>query len=99
MKNWLGYRISPALSLFALLGQLERGNRDGREPKIIAPVQTADPARQGGTRFDLGIGANLLMGDSGHRLALEAVAPLLERLDGPQMKSDWVVTLGWQYSP
>ena len=77
------------------------GKIDGRDPNIVAPVQTANPDFQGGERSNLGGGVNLV-GQSGplrgHRLALEVEAPIYEDLNGPQMSMDWMVTLGWQKS-
>ena len=34
----------------------------------------------------------------GHRLALEADIPIYQDLNGPQMETDFTVTLGWQYA-
>ena len=31
-----------------------------------------------------------------HRLALEVGRPAYQNLDGPQLETDWTVTLGWQ---
>ena len=32
----------------------------------------------------------------GHRLALGPGAPVHQDLDGPQLETDWMATLGWQ---
>ena len=64
-----------------------------------AAVPTADPARQGGRRLSLLVGANLSAPGGplrGHRVALELGAPLYQSLDGPQLESDWTMTAGWQ---
>lgn len=62
-------------------------------------VPTADPDRRGGTQVDLGLGGNLL-GQTGvlkgHRLAVEWEWPIYRDLDGPQLETDWVLTVGWQ---
>jgi hypothetical protein len=31
-----------------------------------------------------------------HRLALELGAPIYQDLNGPQMETDWMLTVGWQ---
>ena len=62
-------------------------------------VPTADPARRGGRRVNLGVGINLYgAGDtlSGHRLALEILVPVYQTLAGPQLETDWTVGVGWQ---
>ncbi len=74
---------------------------DGIDPRIVAPVQTADPDNQGGDVIELGVGVNLL-GTQGfvqdHRLALELVVPVYQDLNGPQLETDWTLTVGWQYA-
>jgi hypothetical protein len=73
---------------------------DGSDPRIGGPVQTADPANQGGDRIDLAFGANLAGRGivDGHRLAFEAVRPLYQDLNGPHLETDLILTLGWQYT-
>ena len=98
LSAWLSYQVQDRLSMSARLAYLDRANIDGQDPRIMAPVQTADPDRQARQQLDLGLGANWIMPD-GHRLALEVSAPLLQDVDGPQMETDWTVTLGWQFAP
>ena len=61
-------------------------------------VPTADPTKRGGERLDLLFGMNLfsLSGPlAGHRITLEAGVPIYQRLDGPQLETDWLLTVGW----
>ena len=97
LQGWLSYRVQPWVSVSARLAFYDRGNIDGRDPRIAAPVQTADPDRQALERWDLQLGANVVLPGS-HRLALEFGRPLRQKLDGPQMETDWTLTLGWQLS-
>ncbi len=66
---------------------------------IAAPVQTANPDFQGGDRLDLGGGINFA-GQSGvvkgHRLGVEVLFPVYQDLNGPQLETDWTLTIGWQ---
>ena len=76
------------------------GNIDGADPRLDPTlVPTADPDRRGGSRVDLGIGAEI-KGQSDwmeeHRLAVEWETPMYQDLDGPQLETDWVFTVGWQ---
>ena len=96
LQGWVSYRVAPQVSLSARLSAYDRGNIDGQDPAIVAPVQTADPDRHGVRRWDLSVGANWLVPNSDHRLALEVAAPITQDLDGPQMETDWHLTLGWQ---
>jgi hypothetical protein len=72
---------------------------DGIDPAIMAPVQTANPDFQGGDRIDIGAGLNFA-GQSGpikgHRLAVEILFPVYQDLNGPQLETDWTLTVGWQ---
>ncbi len=98
LSGWMSWRLSGAVSTSARLQAYRRGNIDGIDPRIMAPVQTADPDNQGQTRLDLAVGVNMIMPDQRHRLALEWIKPLRQDLDGPQMKTDWQLTAGWQFS-
>ena len=99
LSSWLSYSFSDALSLSSRIQYLNRGNIDGIDPQIIAPVQTADPDNQGLERWDFSLGANWLLPGHKHRLALELSAPIAQKLDGPQLETDYMFTLGWQYAP
>jgi len=99
LQGWLSYRLNPSLSLSARLAYVDRGNIDGMDASIQAPVQTADPDRHGMQRLDVGLGANLLLPGKKQRLALEVTAPTYQKLDGPQLQTDWMLTFGWQYTP
>lgn len=98
--TWLSRLWTPNISTSIRIAAMDRGNVDGFDSFIVAPVQTADPNNQGGQRLDLGLGVNLLGTGvlSGHRVALEFSFPLAQDLDGPQLESDWVLHTGYQYS-
>jgi len=99
LESWLSYLVSNTTSISARVGMYDRGNIDGIDSRIMAPVQTADPSLQGGQRIDLGVGVNMLLPAKGHRLAFEASLPVYQNLNGPQLEVDWTITVGWQYSP
>ncbi len=72
---------------------------DGIDPAIMAPVQTANPDFQGGDRIDVGVGLNFAGqrgAIKGHRLAVEILFPVYQDLNGPQLETDWTLTVGWQ---
>lgn len=99
LSAWLSYRVKPSTSVSARLGLRNRGNISGIDPQIMAPVQTADPDRQGGGRLDAGLGINHVLPGDRHRLAVELLAPVWQDLDGPQMETDWQIVVGWQFTP
>ena len=96
LTGWLAYGPSDAWSFSARLRVVQRDDIDGIDPAVVAPVQTADPDRQGLTRVDAGVGVNWI--GHGHRLALEVMAPVYEDLDGPQLETDYTVTVGYQFA-
>ena len=96
LQSWASYRLSSSASLSARIVFRERGNIDGIDSLIVAPVQTADPDRQGFDRLDAGLGLNVLVPGTRHRLALELTTPVRQNLDGPQLETDWEATVGWQ---
>lgn len=100
LSTWAAWHVAPLVSISARIEGFSRGNIDGMDPRIMAPVQTADPDRQQVRRIDLGLGVNFAASGraDGHRLALEWLRPVYERLDGPQMETDWTLMLGWQYA-
>jgi hypothetical protein len=82
-------------------------NIDGRDesssldPNAPPTVPTKDPGRQAAMRLDLLGGVNFMVPSGpllGVRLALEAGLPICERLDGPALETDWIMTAGLQYA-
>lgn len=78
-------------------------NIDGRDVSLANPalrtVNTVDPSLQGGRRLDLLAGVNFLFPEVlglENRLGVEAGVPIYQRLDGPQLGTDWQIFAGWQ---
>jgi hypothetical protein len=91
--------LAPWISASLRLAGRSTGDIHGIDPAIAAPVQTADPANYGGKRLDVHIGANMVATGGaleGYRLGIEVGAPLVQDLHGPQMESDWSLTVGIQ---
>lgn len=105
LSAWGTRKINRTLSLSARIDGKNWGNIDGADsdlsPIMAAMTPTADPDRRGGTSLDLlfGLAYDASGGKHiGHRLALEAGLPLYQRLDGPQLETDWTLTAGWQWT-
>lgn len=65
-----------------------------------AVVPTARPDLRDGQRLDLGIGLNLYFPPlSAFRIAAEALLPVYQHLDGPQLETDLTFVLGLQLVP
>lgn len=61
-------------------------------------IPTAVPELRGGSRIDLFLGANVLIPNTGARVAFEVGAPIYQDLDGPQLGAEWFATAGVQYA-
>ncbi|MEL7024120.1 MAG: transporter [Pseudomonadota bacterium] len=98
--GWAGYRLTDAASIAVRVAFSDQGEISGRDPQIAGPVQTADPDRFGGTRWDAGISINLAgQGDlDGWRVALEYLVPFSQDLNGPQLETQDTFTVGIQKS-
>ena len=102
LTGWLAYRVFDWLSSSIRLEGLKWGNIRGRYDRLnLMMVPTNDPDRRAGERVDLLFGLNVLVPDGtlkGNRLAIEGGFPVYEHLDGPQLKTSWRLTVGWQYA-
>lgn len=99
VTGWASYRWLNWLSSSARIKYSTMDEIDGIDPAIRAPVQTADPDNFGGDRVDIVLGLNLLGTQDwyqGHRIAIEGSIPIEQDLNGPQMETDYVITVGWQ---
>ena len=106
ITGWVARRWGAYLSTSLRLAGRAWANIDGADSRIatvnpagVAIVPTAQTQLRAGSRIDAGVGLNIYMPDGvlgAHRLALEATFPVQQNLDGPQLETDWVITLGWQ---
>jgi len=100
VTGWGSYSWMPAVSVSLRVTARTVDGIDGIDPKIVAPVQTANPAFQGGDRVDIGLGVNF-SGQKGAwrglRLGVELGLPVDQDLNGPQLESDWTLTAGVKY--
>ena len=99
--NWFSYRLAPWVSSAVRLTALTQGKIDGIDANIMAPVQTADPDMQGGERIDAALGLNFI-GTKGflrnQRFAIEFALPVFNDLNGPQLQTQSIFTVGWQHA-
>lgn len=64
-------------------------------------VPTANPNLRAGTTGSVGLGVNFFVPRgpmASFRVAAEAMLPLYQKLDGPQLERDWTLTVGLQYT-
>lgn len=102
---WLARELTESTSVSFRLNWAHWADIHGADPNIARVamgtpiVPTAEPGLRNGSRIDALVGANLYVREgpvAGHRLAFELGLPLHEQLDGPQLETDWILTLGWQ---
>lgn len=99
---WAAKQVAKSTSLSFRLKALDWDNIDGSDNKLMlmpSMVPTADPNLRGGTRVDALVGVNYVPQVlNSLRLAAEVGAPVYQKLDGPQLETDLVFTLGAQYT-
>jgi len=97
--GWLRYAANDRLMLSGKLRFLDRGNISGMDPAINPAMSpSADPDTQGGTRVDVTAGLNWFFGGV-HSVGVEFGVPVYQNLDGPQLETDWILSLTYQYMP
>ena len=98
---WLAKKVAKSTSLSFRLKVLDWDNIDGSDDKLLPmpTVPTKDTDKRGGTRVDAMLGVNFVpWGLTSLRLAAEAGVPVYQKLDGPQLETDLVFTLGALYT-
>jgi len=101
LNAWGVRKINPWLEGNARLSYLARGDIDGADPLIAAPVPTADPDNYGADIVEIGLGFNITPKGAqweGLRFGGEVNIPVYQDLNGPQMKRDISGTVGLTYS-
>lgn len=98
LSVWGARRWNDTVSTSLRLKGTTWGDISGSDPALNPRlVPTADPTLRAGSRLDVLGGVNLVT-SNGHRLLLEGGVPLAQSLDGPQLRTDYTFTAGWQYS-
>jgi hypothetical protein len=96
--GWGKYVFTPKLLGVGKLTATDQGRIDGQDPELDpnrSPV--TDPDATGGTRVDLSIGLNGFFGPQlNHVLGVEFGIPVYQDLNGPQMETDWILSLSYQ---
>ena len=94
------YSVNNNLTLSGRLGYQNWGKIDGADSKIPAMMvmmaPTNDPDNTGGKRADLLVGISGHFAKS-HMISLEVGKPVLQDLNGPQMETDRIISIGYQY--
>jgi hypothetical protein len=100
-NSWIQYEINSSLSLSSRIKFIDQDNISGKNPMIMAPVQTANPKNYGGREIQFGLGLNLLTSIfPGHvdRVGIEFVIPIEQDKNRLQMETDYQLIAGYQKS-
>lgn len=106
LTAWGSVVVSEAASLSARVDGQVWGDIDGADAAYAMGVQnrlvpTVFTDLRNGERVDVSVGLNAVVPSgplAGLRGAAEVAAPVYQRLDGPQLETDLVLTLGVQYA-
>jgi hypothetical protein len=105
LTGWYVHRFGKNVHVSGRLDYLNWGEIEGEDPNIPSanPMMassgymgtTDDPDNYGGQRLDLLLGLTGVFG--GHRIGLEVGKPIYQDLNGPQMETDIIYSLGYQF--
>lgn len=101
VTTWVAKMVSNSTSLSFRLDMNDWDNIDGADTKLLPmpTVPTKDTNLRAGTRVDALVGVNFVPPSlTSLRLAAEVGLPVYQKLDGPQLETDMVFTLGAQYT-
>lgn len=91
------YRINDQVQIQGRLASATWRKIKGQDPEIDPMMSPdGDPNAQGGTRVDALVGINAGLGDN-HLLNFEVGAPVYQNLNGPQLKTQSLLSLSYQY--
>ena len=108
LTSWAGRNLTDWFSLNGGLSYKYTGELDGDQQDVgqgpVGPMQlrsvtTAFEENYGGERIELIGGFNTIIPKGwfkGHRLAADVRVPIWQDLNGYQLETDYVFTLGWQ---
>jgi len=100
ISGWIARNLNPRFSLSARLNAQDWGNIDGADKKLSpAPtLPTKNPELRGGSRIDALIGVNYIADElNALRFSMEIGTPIYQNLNGPQLQTNLLFTLGAQY--
>jgi hypothetical protein len=102
LTGWGARRLNDMFSVSLRLDGRAWETIDGEDRDLTGPNFMAPPLDANlysGERLDAAIGVNFIVPEGhlkGHRLAAEFSTPVYQRLDGPRLETDYILTLGWQ---
>jgi hypothetical protein len=99
LNLWASYKPAGWIDYTARLETKTADRIHGIDPAIVMPTPGADPRNFGGEQVALYLGTNIGPARGiakGHKINLEIGMPVHQRLNGPRLKQDWSLRLGWR---
>lgn len=91
------YSINDQVQILGRLAAAKWGKIKGQDPAIDPMMSPdGDPKAQGGKRVDALVGIDIKPVNN-HLVKFEVGAPVYQNLNGPQLKTQWLFSLGYQY--
>lgn len=101
LTAWGTYAFKPELEFHTRLQADHIGKIKGSDPLITSPMTGSDPENYGGRYLDGSVGFTYkpeILGKRNNRFGVDVSAPLYQDLNGPQLKRDYALTIGWGHS-
>lgn len=99
---WTAKKLNEALSVSSRLDYTVTQKITGKDVALNTMMSPPNNTSSSGSRkLNFLLGANFIVPNGalkGHRLAIEGGVPLYQHVNGIQLKTDYVVTVGWQKS-
>jgi len=99
---WSAWRVLRWASVSARARYEHVGAIEGVDTRFMPGMSPPmEPENHGGDFVEGGLGINMVVQGGalkGHRLAIEFLTPLYQDLNGPQLKRDYSLVVGWQKS-
>ena len=102
LNTWLSRKITKNFSTSLRIELNSWKDYDGHDDELVGRknmMPTADEDLRAGTRADALLGFTYLFTEgalAGNSIGLEAGMPFYQDIDGPNLETDYTVTLGWQ---
>lgn len=101
LNAWASYKAAPWLSLSGRVEASRLGRIDGIDANIGGPSPGADPRSYGGDRVTLFAGADFTPKQGalkGHKIGVELGVPVYQDMNGPMLKTEWMLGVAWRKS-
>lgn len=98
-RIWMAPRFSDYMSASLGLAWHAWENVIGVEQQLVDDLPEAFEGNTGGNRWELPVGINFYFPEGaleGHRISADAIFPISNDLDGPQLETDWIFVLSWR---